>query len=241
MKLCTKLLTVCLALAWLSATSAPSNAAGYEGIFGRHSAGPHGETRARLTVDLLVLGREGGVQPIDILFSTPAGGPSTPLLNTTDVDLGASLSGRYDLIVTDSSPYELQFTRTGFPSGHKSDETRTDPDLSASFFALSVNTALFSDPTALSNTFTVKYDSKFGSGEVNLRKRIGPASPCLQDSDISLCKRTLISSACKRPIPSLPLVRIPITRCTVFSLERKAPFGRTVVPGSMWSGVAAPF
>jgi len=162
------------ALAWWLLAASLLGAGEYEELFGRHLTRKRGETHARFTADLLILGRTG-VQSVDILFSDPTGGPRIPLLNTADLDIGAaSLSGRYDLIFSDNSPYELQFTLSGFPDGRKSKATRMDPDIVTTFFGRSYTSAPFDAPTATTGLKDMRYDSQFGSGEVNLRQQLGP-------------------------------------------------------------------
>ncbi len=150
--------TLCLALAcWLCAGSL-LHAREYADLYARHAKRRHGETHARLTADLLIMGRTNSAPSITILTSNPDGGPITPLLNTTDLELDAYVSGRYDLILTDDSDYELQFTLTGFPSGQQAKASRTDPDIAAVLFGgISAD-----DPDR--EAYDVIYVSKFGSG-----------------------------------------------------------------------------
>ena len=165
--------TLSLALAcWLCAGSL-LHARDYADLYARHGKQRHGETHARMTADLLIMGRSNSMPSVTILTSEPDGGPTTSLLNASNLELDASISGRYDLILTDDSDYELQFTLTGFPNGHSAHASRSDDDIRATFFGRSFTSAPVGEPANTSGTYAVNYDSQFGSGEINLRHRLG--------------------------------------------------------------------
>lgn len=163
---------VLILLAWCIWVFAPAQAGEYAELFKRQKTHQRGETHARFAADLVLLGRSD-IDSNGLLFADST--LTTPVLDAADLVFEDIPTGRYDLVLTDDTPYELQLSLFGFPASAEARALRTSRDIVAGYYGLA------SAPAGVvgSETFGVVYETAFGSGEVNLRKRLGPRSTVL--------------------------------------------------------------
>jgi hypothetical protein len=118
--------------------------------------------RLQFTLDLLVLDRTG--QDSDpLLFDTQTG---AVLLNTGDVLDDPEAGLRAGVILMDDSSYDIEFGFLGLDT-FENVVTRTSPNpIGFAFFG-----GLPANPQ---QSYSVSYESDLASGEINLRRRLGP-------------------------------------------------------------------